>query len=178
MEVAQGWLQDEGGAGRARAAFAPVTGQGVEGSDPDLRVGVVGHGGKLVHGLGIDQMVKEATAAFPDSRALMLQAVPDCGHRTLAAPQQHVISADGALRIAQGFDESLIVGSERIRAWSEFHRALSKPQLISAGCPGCDAACGTLITSAGLPVPASVLESVQRQLRSRPLPAARIAPHP
>jgi hypothetical protein len=110
MKVAQGWLQDEGGAGRARAAFAPVTGQGVEGSDPDLRVGVVGHGGKLLHGLGIDQMVKEATAAFPDSRALMLQAASDCGHRTLAAPQQHVISADGALRIAQGFDESLIVG--------------------------------------------------------------------
>jgi hypothetical protein len=109
-EVAQGRLQDEGGAGRARAAFAPVTGQGVEGGDPDLRVGVVGHGGKLLHGFGVDQVVKEAAAAFPDSRALMSQAVPDRGHRTLAAPQQRVIGADGALGIAQGFDESLVIG--------------------------------------------------------------------
>jgi hypothetical protein len=30
MEVAQGWFQDEGGSGRACAAFAAVTGQGVE----------------------------------------------------------------------------------------------------------------------------------------------------
>jgi hypothetical protein len=110
MEVTQGWFQDEGGAGRACAAFAAVTGQGVEGGDPDLRVGVVGHGGKLVHGFGVDQVVEEATAAFPDSRALMPQAVPDCGHCTLAAPQQRVVGADGALRIAQGFDEGLVVG--------------------------------------------------------------------
>jgi hypothetical protein len=87
MEVAQGWFQDEGGAGRAGAVFAAVAGQGVEGGDPDLRAGVAGHGGKLVHGLGVDQVVQEAAAAFPDRRALVLQAVPDCGHRTLAAPQ-------------------------------------------------------------------------------------------
>jgi hypothetical protein len=86
MEVAQSWFQDEGGAGRACAAFAAVTGQGVEGGDPDLRVGVAGHGDKLVHGLGVDQVVEEPTAAFPDSRVLMLQAVSDCGHCILAAP--------------------------------------------------------------------------------------------
>jgi hypothetical protein len=86
MEVAQGWFQDEGGAGRACAAFAAVTGQGVEGCDPDLRVGVVGHGGELVHGFGVDQVVEEAAAAFPHSRVLMLQPVSDSGHCILAAP--------------------------------------------------------------------------------------------
>jgi hypothetical protein len=54
MEMAQGWFQDEGGAGRACVAFAAVTGHGVEGGDPDLRVGVVGHGDKLVHGFSVD----------------------------------------------------------------------------------------------------------------------------
>jgi hypothetical protein len=110
MEVAQGWFQDEGGAGRAGAAFAAVTGQGVEGGDPDHRVGVVGHGRELVHGLSVDQVVEEATAAFPDSRALMPQAVPDRDHCTRAAPQQRVVGADGALRIAQGLDQGLVVG--------------------------------------------------------------------
>lgn len=54
MEVAQCWFQDECGAGRACVVFAAVTGQGVEGGDPDLRVGVIGHGDELVHGFGVD----------------------------------------------------------------------------------------------------------------------------
>jgi hypothetical protein len=46
----------------------------VEGRDPDPGVGVVGHGDGVVHGIGVDQVVEEATAAFADCRALVVQS--------------------------------------------------------------------------------------------------------
>src|SRR4051812_16845215 len=85
MEVTQCRFQDECGTGRAGVAFAAVAGQRVEDGDPDLRIGVIGHGDQLVHGFAVDQMVQESTAAFADSRALMLETASDRGHRVVTA---------------------------------------------------------------------------------------------
>ncbi len=51
----------------AGVALAPVAGEGVEGCDSDPAVGVVGHGDEFVHGIGVDQVVEEATAALTDA---------------------------------------------------------------------------------------------------------------
>jgi hypothetical protein len=98
-QVLQRGLEDLICARSAGAAFAPVTGQGVERGDPDLRVGIAGHGDELPHGVGVDQVVEETAAAFTDGRVLVLQASTDGAYRVFAASQQLVIGRDGTLRV-------------------------------------------------------------------------------
>ncbi|HEY6294487.1 MAG TPA: hypothetical protein VIX15_02400 [Streptosporangiaceae bacterium] len=53
-QVLQRGLKDLACTRSAGAAFAPVAGQSVERGDPDLGVGIVGHGDELTHGVGVD----------------------------------------------------------------------------------------------------------------------------
>jgi hypothetical protein len=50
-------------------------------------------------------MVEETAAALTDGRILVLQASANGADRVFTAPQQFVISRDGALRVAQARDE-------------------------------------------------------------------------
>ncbi|GHE27954.1 hypothetical protein GCM10017771_42950 [Streptomyces capitiformicae] len=79
-------FEDAVGARGAAVALAAVAGQGVEGGDPDPGVRVVGHGDEFVHGVGVDEVVEEAAAAFADGWVLVAEAGADGVQRVLAAP--------------------------------------------------------------------------------------------
>src|SRR6185437_3722198 len=80
---------------------------------------------------------------------LVLQASANGADRVFTAPQQFVISRDGALRVAQARDEGLVVGPgesehdgslrprggsrQRVLAWLFAGRRLSEPARLRAG---------------------------------------------
>jgi hypothetical protein len=84
----------------------------VERGDPDLGVGIVGHGDELPYGIGVDQVIKETAAALTNGRILVLEASTDRAHGALIAPQQLMVGRDGTLRVAQARDEGLVVGAD------------------------------------------------------------------
>ena len=81
-------------------------GQGLERGDPDPGVGT-GHGDHLAHGVGVDQVVEEAAAAFADGRILVLEASTDRALRSLGRaaaardrPPRHAAGRPGTRRAA------------------------------------------------------------------------------
>jgi hypothetical protein len=69
----------------AGVAFAPVTGQSVDRGDPDLGIGIVGHGDELAHGVCVDRVVEETAAALADGWIVVMQASTDRAHRVFCA---------------------------------------------------------------------------------------------